>query len=71
MKFCKTIPEFVDQIMLYQIIHGHKPLLQEKDRCVVASHAPETKIIGDVFALSFKSIQPDAMKKGYDIAKWN
>ena len=71
MKFCKSIDEFVTKYQSYQKMYNTRPVLAEKNRCVVASHAPELRLCGEIFALSFHIIEPDAITKGLDTSKWN
>lgn len=70
-KFYTTVPEFVDAIISYQKMYNIKPVLVEKNRCVVASHPASLRLGGDVFALPFYILEPDAKKCGFDITTWN
>ena len=70
MNFCESITELVMMVEAYQRIFQVKPVLYEKNKCVVAAHGPEIKISGDVFALPFHCIEADAKGKGIDISAW-
>lgn len=79
MKFCESLDEFIDCYHLFTQWWGIKPVLYEKNKCIVAALPKDIDVTKyaikpdqlEQFALPFYCVDMDANRKGIDISSWN